>query len=127
MERDAHLPSEKTITSDKFRKVKKFIEEKQTPFLVMDLDKLKEKYQELIKYLSFTQVYYAMKANPMDEVIMLLNELGSNFDASSRYEIEQLLRLGISPDRISFGNTIKRAKDIQYAHKVGIRLFTTDC
>mgnify|MGYP000464510128 CR=1 FL=1 len=37
---------------------------------------------------------------------------GSKFDVASRPEIEQLLRLGITGDRISYGNPIKKAKDI---------------
>ncbi|MEI3000538.1 MAG: hypothetical protein V8T86_06495 [Victivallis sp.] len=34
--------------------------------------------------------------------------------------------LGISPDRISYGNTIKKAADIRYFHEKGVSLFATD-
>jgi ornithine decarboxylase len=67
-----------------------------------------------------------MKANPMNEVIELLANLGSNFDVASRYELDQLISLGISPDRISYGNTIKKQEDIRYFYNKGVRLYATD-
>lgn len=33
---------------------------------------------------------------------------------------------GVSPDRISYGNTIKKSKDIRYFYEKGVRLFSTD-
>jgi ornithine decarboxylase len=36
------------------------------------------------------------------------------------------LGLGVHPDRISYGNTIKKIKEISYAYSKGIRLFATD-
>ena len=52
--------------------------------------------------------------------------LGSGFDAASRGEIELCLSLGAAPDNISFGNTVKRASDIAFAHGAGITLFAAD-
>ena len=37
-----------------------------------------------------------------------------------------MLALGVSPDRISFGNTIKKAKDIRTFYQKGVRMFATD-
>ena len=42
-------------------------------------------------------------------------------------EIEQVLAAGASPDRISFGNTIKKERDIARAFQLGIRLYAVDC
>ena len=53
--------------------------------------------------------------------------LGSCFDTASVAEIEQALAAGATPDRISFGNTIKKEKDIARAYALGIRLFAVDC
>ena len=63
---------------------------------------------------------------PNDEVVSLLRDLGSCFDVATRFELDQLLRLGVSPDRMSFGNTIKKEKDIAYFYDNGVRLFATD-
>ena len=97
-----------------------------TPFLVLDLDIIRDKYQEMVQLFPFSKVYYAVKANPAPEIITLLAGLGSNFDVASRYELDRVLSLGISPARVSYGNTIKKAKDIRYFYEKGVRLFATD-
>jgi ornithine decarboxylase len=121
-----HFPLQRFITEEKFRQLKEKTASAETPVLVVDLDVIRNKYLELNRYLPYAQIYYAMKANPMNEVITMLHELGSNFDVASRYELDQVLALGISPDRISFGNTIKKKRDILYFYQKGVRLFATD-
>ena len=72
-------------------------------------------------------MFYAVKANPAPEILDLLARLGSCFDTASVAEIEQALAAGATPERISFGNTIKKEKDIARAYALGIRLFAVDC
>jgi ornithine decarboxylase len=72
-------------------------------------------------------VFYAIKANPAPEVLSLLASLGSCFDCASVPEIEMALAAGASPDRVSYGNTIKKERDIGRAFALGIRLFAVDC
>ena len=55
-----------------------------------------------------------------------LAELGGRFDCASRGEIDLCLGLGVAPDRIAFGNTIKRAADIAHAHARGVEQFAAD-
>ena len=97
------------------------------PCLVVDLDVVRDNYNAFAKALPDTRVFYAVKANPEPQVLKLLAELGSCFDTASVVEIEQSLAAGASPDRISFGNTIKKEKDIARAYALGIRLFAVDC
>jgi ornithine decarboxylase len=42
-------------------------------------------------------------------------------------EIQLALDAGATPDRISFGNTIKKERDIARALELGVRLFAVDC
>jgi ornithine decarboxylase len=97
------------------------------PCLVVDLDVVRENYQVFAKALPDTKVYYAVKANPAPEVIELLARLGSCFDAASISEIELVLAAGGPPDRISYGNTIKKERDIVRAYELGVRIFAVDC
>ncbi len=97
-----------------------------TPFLLINPDIIARNYENLRELFPYAKVYYAVKANPSNEVISVLRDLGSNFDIASIYELDQLLKLNIKPDRISFGNTIKKADDIRYAWERGVRLFATD-
>jgi ornithine decarboxylase len=120
------FPLETYMSRDKFERIKKFAADKETPCLIVDLDVVKANYEALRTNLPFAKIYYAVKANPMDEVVTTLRDLGSCFDVATRYELDQLLRLGVSPDRMSFGNTIKKEKDIAYFYQKGVRLFVTD-
>ena len=72
-------------------------------------------------------MFYAVKANPAPELLSLLVSLGSCFDTASVAEIEMVLAAGATPDRISFGNTIKKERDIARAYALGVRLFAVDC
>ncbi len=96
------------------------------PTLVMDLDRVEQQYHALKAGLGRADIHYAVKANPTPEVIARLVKLGSNFDAASRGEIELCLSQGAKAEDISFGNTVKRASDIAFAHSVGVRLFAAD-
>lgn len=97
-----------------------------TPFLVVDLDVIAEKYLTLRRLLPQAQVHYAIKANPAPEILKLLVELGSSFDVASVFEIEQCIAAGAKLERISYGNTIKKARDIAYAYELGVKLFAFD-
>ncbi len=97
------------------------------PVLVVDLDVVKDNYTNFAKALPDTRVFYAVKANPSPEVLALLAKLGSCFDTASVQEIEMALAAGATPDRVSFGNTIKKERDVARAYALGIRLFAVDC
>ncbi|MBV1704915.1 MAG: type III PLP-dependent enzyme [Hyphomicrobiales bacterium] len=97
------------------------------PCLVLDLDVVRENYAAFAKALPDTRVFYAVKANPAPEVLSLLAGLGSCFDTASVGEIEMALAAGASPDRISYGNTIKKERDVATAYGLGVRLFAVDC
>src|SRR6202051_2218605 len=97
------------------------------PCLVVDLDIVRENYRAFAKALPDSRIFYAVKANPAPELLALLVSLGSCFDTASVAEIEMVLAAGAAPDRISFGNTIKKERDIARAHELGVRLFAVDC
>jgi ornithine decarboxylase len=97
------------------------------PRLVVDLEVVERNYEAFAHALPDTRVFYAVKANPAPEVLDLLARLGSSFDCASVVEIEQVLATGTTADRISFGNTIKKERDIARAHALGVNLFAVDC
>ena len=97
------------------------------PCLVVDLDVVRENYQTFATALPDSRVFYAVKANPAPEVLSLLASLGSCFDTASVAEVEMVLAAGATPERISFGNTIKKERDVARAFELGVRLFAVDC
>lgn len=110
-----------------WEKIMAFSQNKETPFLVVLLDRVRRKYEEFRANFPSAKIYYAVKANPAIEVLALLRDLGSHFDIASIYELDRVLGLGVSADRMSFGNTIKKARHIREAYEKGVRLFTSDC
>ncbi|MGE0120261.1 MAG: type III PLP-dependent enzyme [Dongiaceae bacterium] len=98
----------------------------ETPCLIIDLAVIEENYRELQRSLPLARIFYAVKANPAPEIIGKLVELGASFDVASRGEIDLCLAAGAPAERLSFGNTIKKERDIAYAYEKGVRLFAFD-
>ncbi len=96
------------------------------PCLVVDLDVVKDNYKAFDRAMPGTRIFYAVKANPAPEILKALADMGSCFDTASVVEIEMALAAGATPNRISFGNTIKKERDIAKAHTYGISLFAVD-
>jgi ornithine decarboxylase len=109
-------------------RIREFLEKERppTPCLVVDLDEVEANYRALAEALPLTRIYYAVKANPAKPILERLMPLGSNFDAASIYEIEHVLACGATPDRLSFGHTVKKQGDIERAYRLGIRMFAFD-
>ena len=114
------------VSDENWEKFLKFSEKLETPFVVVNLDVVKQNYLNLKQNFPFADIYYAIKANPHDEVVAMLSELGASFDIASRYELDKVLRLGVDPARLSYGNTIKKERDVEYFYEKGVRLFVTD-
>src|ERR1700729_1891005 len=110
-----------------FLRTRQAAHEDDGPCLVVDLDVVRENYLHFAKALPDTRVFYAVKANPAPEVLWLLAGLGSCFDTASIPEIEMALAAGASAERISYGNTIKKERDIARAYALGVRLYAVDC
>lgn len=98
----------------------------QTPCLIIDLDVVDENYRLLSEALPEATIYYAVKANPDSQVLRRLYQAGSSFDTASFREIELALIAGADPRQISFGNTIKKEREIVRAHDLGVDLFAVD-
>ena len=109
-----------------FKRMKAFADHQETPFVVIDKQTIANSYDQLVSCFPFAKIYYAVKANPAIEITELLRDKGSNFDIASIYELDKVMSAGVGPERISYGNTIKKARDIRYFYEKGVRLFATD-
>lgn len=118
--------SEDYYSKEAFDRIKSFADTKETPFVVIDSKIVDQHYRDLTDSFPFAHIYYAVKANPAPEILTLLRDNGAKFDIASIYELDKVLNIGVSPDRCSYGNTIKKRKDIQYFYDKGVRLFASD-
>ena len=110
-------------------KLQRFVEEpdKHTPYLVVDLDIVEANYNRLAEATDQSiGCFYSIKANPAKPLLRRLDELGARFEVASLGEIQQCLEAGIGPDKIHFGNSIKRFDDIAAAWAQGVRSFGFD-
>ena len=62
------------------------------PTLVMDIEAVARRFQELRRGLGRAAIHYAVKANPAREIVARLIAEGSKFDCASRGEIDLCLR-----------------------------------
>ena len=97
------------------------------PCLVLDLDVVADNFRAFERALPDSKIYYAIKANPAPEILRMLSQMGSCFDAASVAEVELAMNAGAPAGRISFGNTIKKERDIARAYHLGVRMFAVDC
>lgn len=109
-----------------FKRIKECAEQHDTPFVVIDTKTIADAYDQLVDNFPFAKIYFAVKANPAVEITRLLKDKGSHFDIASIYELDKVLAQGVSPEKVSYGNTIKKSKDIRYFYERGVRLFVTD-
>jgi ornithine decarboxylase len=110
-------------------RIREFLKQRSNdgPCLVVDLDVVRENYSSFAKALPDSKVFYAVKANPAPEILKLLAGLGCCFDVASVSETEAALAAGATPERISYGNTIKKEVEIATAFGLGVTLFAVDC
>lgn len=100
-----------------------------TPNLVIHLGLIEREYKKLKQYFDYAKIYYAIKANPHPEIIQRLcffDPEGFHVDIASVYELRKVLSCGITPDKMSCGNTIKKISDIKEFYEAGVRLYVTD-
>lgn len=97
-----------------------------TPILLIRKAILEKQYRRFRKCLPEVMPYYAIKANPHPGIIKTFVNLGSSFDVASAAEMKEVLRLGASPAKIIFANTIKTKEDIEFARRRRVGLMTFD-
>ena len=95
----------------------------QTPFYAYDLQRMTSRVAELREALPDSMhIHYAMKANPMPEVVSHMAGLVDGLDVASAGELEVALQTGTNVRDISFAGPGKRNPEIASAVKSGITI-----
>lgn len=95
-------------------------------FFVCDLGEVSRSLDLWKQKLPQVQPFYAVKCNTNLEIIKLLASSGCNFDCASKSEIDTVLSLGVSPDRIVYANPCKTNSFIRHSANRQISLTTVD-
>lgn len=102
-------------------------EHHEEPFYIFDLGDQIRKHQIWIEKMPRVIPHYAVKFNDHDVVLATLAALGASFDCASKSEINKILSLGVTPDRIIFANPTKPKTHIRFAQLAGVKTMTFDC
>lgn len=95
-------------------------------FFVADLGHVYRQHLRWKRNLPRVKPFYAVKCNPDPKVLKLLTELGTGFDCASKGEIEQVLSMGTSPERIIYAQPCKTNSYVRYVKSVGVKQMTFD-
>jgi ornithine decarboxylase len=98
----------------------------ETPFLLIDLERVREKYRAIRASVDDVRVFYAIKANDHPAILKVLASEGSCFEVSSLAELHALQQLGVPAECIASFNPIKAPKFIAAMSAYGSRLMAAD-
>lgn len=95
-------------------------------FYVADISDIYKKHLKWLNLLPRVKPFFAVKCNNLPQVLSFLASLGTSFDCASKQEIEQILSLGVDPDKIIYANPCKTNAFIRHAKNVNVNLMTFD-
>ena len=94
-------------------------------YFVYQLDALKEHLQRLQQQ-DVVKLWFAVKANPLSNIIQTLNGEGFDFDVASEGELSQVLKQGIDPGRVLNTGPAKSKKQLLSFVEKGVNTFVVE-
>lgn len=95
-------------------------------FFVADLGEVYRQHMRWKMNLPRVKPFYAVKCNPDPQLLRLLASLGTGFDCASKTEIEQVLNMGVSPERVIYAQPCKTNSYVRYVAAQGVSQMTFD-
>ncbi|XP_031698463.1 ornithine decarboxylase-like, partial [Anarrhichthys ocellatus] len=123
------------VIPDNGRTIRDFLDSKikecgsadnEEPVYVASLDSIFERHLRWRTNLPRVKPFYAVKCNNDASVLRMMSALDTGFDCASKVEIQQMLSLGVTPDKIIYAHTTKPLSHIKYACTHGVDMMTFD-
>jgi ornithine decarboxylase len=95
-------------------------------FYLLDIEDVRRKYFAWVKHIPRVTPFYAIKSNDHEAVLKIFKDEGAGFDCASRKEMEDVLKLGVSPYRIIYSHTVKQLSHLKFAASHNIQKVTFD-
>lgn len=95
-------------------------------FFLVSQEAVATKAREWQAKLPWIRPFYAMKSNPMPEIIREVVNNRCGLDCASKDEILTALSFGLGADDIVYSNVVKAEADLLAAARLGITLTTAD-
>lgn len=96
-------------------------------YYIVNLSNTIKKIMEWKTYLPNIRPFYAVKCNPDNVILELLQSYGFGFDCASQGEIAKVIANKVPADDIIFANPIKENISIVYARAEDVDLLVVDC
>lgn len=97
-----------------------------TPYLMVDLGRVRRAYADLRAALPEAAVHYAMKCNPDRRILRALSDAGASFEVASAAELAELIAVGVRPPEVLFSNPVKVPGHVRAARAAGVWRFAVD-
>ena len=97
-----------------------------TPYFVFKRKMLSETIQHYQQDLPGAKIFYALKANAEPQVLQTIYQSGCGFEAASAYELDFLKKIGVSPEKIIYGTSVKPLTHIKAFRQYGVDRFAFD-
>ena len=99
-----------------------------TPTISLSLNKVENYITHFTECIGIPKekIFYPVKVNTHPKLIAKMAKWGLNFETGAASECEQLIKLGIKPQQIRYGNPIKSPESIARAYELGINCFGAD-
>lgn len=88
---------------------------------IYDLGQIRQRARDVKQAFGLISIYYAIKANPLQEIIKELSQEVDGFEIGSGGELDYARSLGIEPKRIIFAAPAKMESEVIKALKARIR------
>jgi ornithine decarboxylase len=109
-----------------FKHAEELVADHGTPILFLSGNRIRENYRSLQSALSQVGIYYAVKSNPLPQIVSILAQQGANFDLATSGEIKIMQSCGVGPERCIHTHPIKNDAEIRAALDFGIEIFVVD-
>lgn len=97
-----------------------------TPYFLFSRQKILDRLAEFKKYFPGAAIHYAMKANSEPAVLQVLADVGVGFEVASVHELHMLKKIGVAPEKMIYGTSVKPTAQIKEFHKYGVNVFAFD-
>ncbi|MCU1346678.1 MAG: ornithine decarboxylase [Acidimicrobiia bacterium] len=97
-----------------------------TPFLMVDCDVVRSRYQNLVRALPGFRTHFAVKCNPSPRIIRAIVNQGGSFEIASLAELQLVTAQGARASEVLYSNPVKPAAHIAAARAAGVRRFAFD-
>jgi ornithine decarboxylase len=96
------------------------------PMLLLQRQLIREKARRFIAAMPRVHPHFALKCNPLPEIISILQQEGVGFEVASKKELELLLAQDVDPAAVFYSNPIKSNEHLQFAVDQGVQWYVVD-